>query len=351
MKRNPVFAQDAAVLSREWGIHFAADVGDWIDSQAAMQMAMDAQPVFTTAVNGGIPNIFTTFVSPQVVRVLQTPNMGAKIYGEKKEGDWTKDEAIFPVIENEGFVNSYGDFSTSGRSDVNANFVNRQSYFFQTHIEYGDREVDRAGAANLNWISEKQISAAKTLDKFLDYTYHFGVAGLQCYGVLNDPALSAALTPSTKQAGNGNRWIFNGAINAQPTEVFNDLLNLFTQLQLQAPSYITDDTPMALVLPNTVISALYTVNIYGLTAEEQLKKRFPKLEIIQDFRYATAAGNVVQLIAKELDGNQTGYCAFAEKLRDHRLVLAESSMRQKKTSGTWGAVLRYPMGIAQMLGV
>jgi hypothetical protein len=67
--------------------------------------------------------------------------------------------------------------------------------------------------------------------------------------------------------------------------------------------------------------------------------------------YATAAGNLVQLIAPELQGQKTGWPAFTEKLRTHRLVVDLSSFRMKISAGTWGTVLRQGFAVASMLGV
>lgn len=351
MNRNAQFALDAARHEREWGIvtPFATDyLPD--EFRSDFSLAMDAQPTLVSQPNAAVPAWATMYVDPEVIRVLQTPNKGAMILGEQKKGSWIDQTAFFPVVENTGVVSSYGDFNASGRSDANSNFIQRQSYLFQTVIEYGELEEERAGAAKLAWVSELNIAAAKTLDKFMDYVYHFGVSGLENYGLTNDPAFSAALTPATKAAG-GVKWVLNGAINATSNEVYNDFLSLYNELATQAPGYIDQDTPFVFIYPNTVAAALAATNTFGLTTRALIKESFPNVEMVVDPRYALTAGNTVQLIAKQIDGKSTGYCAFNEKQRDHRLVPAESSFRQKKTAGGWGAVNRYPMAYGQMLGV
>ncbi len=352
MSSNPQFAQDAARLEADWGIVLPY-AKDYLPDEFRRDfaLALDAQPTLVTNPNGGIPSFFTQFVDPDLIRVMQVPNKGATIIGEEKKGTWVDQTAWFPMIENTGEVSSYGDFNENGRSDVNEQFESRQSYLFQTVIEYGDLEVDRAGAARLNLVAEKQMSAAKTLDKFLDYTYHFGVAGLSNYGLLNDPALSAALTPTTKTGG-GTRWVSTGGqINAAANEVYADFQILFNQLTSTTFGGIDADTPMVLVTPNNVNAALTATNQFGITVRAYIKESFPNIDYVTDPRYATASGNVVQLIAKSFEGNQTGYCAFNEKMRDHQVLRAISSYRQKRTSGSWGAIIRYPLAIAQMIGV
>jgi hypothetical protein len=351
MSLNPQFAADAAWLEKEWGIvHPYAQ--DWMPREFRhnFSLAMDAQPTLVTNPNAGIPFYFTQWIDPDVVRVLQTPNKGAEIYGEEKKGDWTTQTALFPMVENTGEVSSYGDYNENGRSDVNAQWEARQSYLFQTIIEYGDLETDRAGEARLNLVAEKQRSAALTLDKFMDFTYHFGVTGLSCYGILNEPSLPSALTPTTK-AATGVKWVNNGQVVAQASEIFADFQMLFNQLTSVTYGYVDMNSRFKLVFPNNVAAAFSAVNSFGITVRDFIAKTFPNVEYVTDPRYATQAGNVVQLIAETFNGNKTGYCAFNEKMRDHMVVRATSSFKQKRTSGTFGFILKHPLGVAQMLGV
>jgi hypothetical protein len=351
MNRTPDFARDAARLENEWGIimPFAMDYM-LPEYQRNFQMALDAQPTLVTTPNSGVPAFFTQLVDPEAVRVLQVPNKGALILGEQKKGTWIDQTIFIPVIENTGEVSGYGDYNTNGKSDVNEEWEQRQSYLFQTVIEYGDLEVERAGAAKLNLVSEKQISAGKTLDKFMDLTYHVGINGLQNYGLLNDPSLPAALTPTTKAAG-GVKWVNAGVVVATAAEIYADFQMLFNQLTLVSGSLIDQDSKFKLVYPNTVAGALTAVNSFGITIKAFIKESFPNVEYQVDPRYATAAGNLVQLIAGDFDGKKTGYCGFNEKSRDHQILRALSSYAQKRTAGTWGAIIRYPLAFAQLIGV
>jgi hypothetical protein len=38
-------------------------------------------------------------------------------------------------------------------------------------------------------------------------------------------------------------------------------------------------------------------------------------------------------------------------MRTHPIVKDLSSYKQKVTAGTWGAIIRFPLGIASMVGV
>ena len=63
------------------------------------------------------------------------------------------------------------------------------------------------------------------------------------------------------------------------------------------------------------------------------------------------AGNLVQLIVSEIEGQRTAFCAYNEKMRAHPIIRAVSSFKQKQTGGSWGSVIRLAAGISSMLGV
>jgi len=171
----------------------------------------------------------------------------ATIFGEIKKGDWTTQTAFFPTVEHTGEVSSYGDYSENGSAGANTNFPQRQSYLFQTIVEYGELELDRAGLAKIGWVSEQNGAAALALNKYSNLTYFFGVQGLQNYGLLNDPNLTASLTPAPKAAG-GNAWIVNAAIVATANEIYSDILALFLQLTSQTVGLVDKKMPMKLCM-------------------------------------------------------------------------------------------------------
>lgn len=339
------------VLEQEWGIHLAQDA-EFLprEFRRNYDMALDAQPTLLTSANSAVPGWLTAYIDPEVIRILQTPNKGAEILGEEKTGDWTTETATFMVVENTGEVAPYGDWNNNGHSDANVDWVNRQSYLFQTVVQYGDLQVDRAGLARLNWVGELQTSSALTLEKFRDYTYHFGVAGLALYGMLNDPNLPAALTPATKAAG-GTRWVNNGVVVATANEIYSDLQALVLDVVGRTSGIVQKTDAMTLVLPPQSDVALMQTNQFGISVMDLLQKNFPNLKIVTDPRHATASGNVVQLWVDRWNGTKTATAAFNEKLRDHQIVRMLSSYAQKKTAGTWGVVVKAPIAVSQMLGV
>lgn len=323
------------------------------------RLAMDAEPTLFTDPNSAVPAMLTTLIDPQVYKILFAANKAAKILGEVRKGTWTDQTAMFPTAENTGEVSSYGDYSENGNAGVNAIWPQRQSYLFQVMLEYGELEVARADLGRINWITELQESCALVLNKFSNLTYFYGVAGLQNYGLFNDPNLPAAITPAPKAYG-GTAWIVNGQIKATANEVYNDVLALFSQLVAQSDGIIEGEDKMVLAMSPGSAVALKATNSFNVQAGELIKENFPGIRIETAVQYGVLsasnsqgqqAGNLVQLIAETTEGQDTGYCAFNEKMRSHKLIPATSSYKQKQTAGTWGAVIRQPFGFAQMVGV
>ncbi len=322
-------------------------------------IAMDAQPTLVSTSNAGIPAFLTTLIDPKVFKILLAPNKLADIFGEERKGSWLDQTQLFPTVERTGEVSSYGDYAESGHTGLNTMWPQRQAYLFQTLLEYGELELERAGLARINWVSELQEAGATVLMKFLNYTYAFGVAGLQNYGLLNDPSLPAAITPSTKAAG-GQKWVVNGVINATANEIYNDIQALFIALVNQSNDLINEETKVVLALSPASGLALTAANSFNVNVRALLKENFPNIRIETCVQYGQtsasnpqgiAAGNLVQMIAEEVEGQDTGYCAFNEKMRAHAVIKQLSSFKQKITSGTWGSIVRQPFAISQMIGV
>lgn len=310
-------------------------------SRSNFAYAMDAQPALVTTSNAGIPAYLANYLDPKLIEVLVTPMNAAKIVGEGKKGDWVTKTATFPVIESTGQTSAYGDYSESGRSGANANFPQRQQFVFQTITEWGEQELEDAALAKIDWAARMNIASALTLQKYQNKTYFFGVAGLQNYGLLNDPNLLATISPSGAAA-----WSTKDGAG-----VYADILALFTQLQVQLRGNVTTKDRMVLAMSPEISTNLNKTNQYNVNVEDQLKKNFPNMRMEVAPEYNTAGGQLVQMIVESIDGQDTATCAFGEKMRAHAIIRAMSSFKQKKSAGTWGTVIYRPIAIAGMLGV
>jgi hypothetical protein len=324
-------------------------------------MAMDALPALNLDPNAGIPTMFTTWVDPDIYEVMFSPLRATEIIGpERRTGDWTEQTAMFPIEEVVGETTAYGDYNNSGENSGNVGFPQRQSFLFQTIIEYGDLEVARYARARVNWITAKQRSRVRQLNTYHNFSYFYGIAGIQCYGLLNDPNLPASISPALKAYG-GTTWLVGNQIKATANEIFNDIVATFLQAVTQNGGLVDRESEMILGLDPQHEGALVQTNSFGVNVSDLLKKNFPKMKVVSAVQYGPVSTqqpqgqpsglSLMQLIFPEVEGQRTAFPAFNEKLRAHRVIFEMSAARQKMTSGTFGSVIRYSAGIASMAGI
>ena len=325
------------------------------------RIAMDALPgPLVTDPNSALPTILTTTIDPEIIRVVFSPLDFGMILGERQAGTWVEDTRLFPIVESTGEVSSYGDFNNNGRAGVNFNYPAFQSHLFQTIVKYGEFEIERVGLAKISLISELGMASAQLLNTYQNLTYAFGVQLLQNYGIINNPYLSAFLTPATKAAG-GTAWFNGNTPNATANEVYNDVIALVNKLVAQSNGALNTKSKMKLTMsPQSEIAMTFT-NSFGVSVADLMKKGYPNIEVMTAPQYGTqsatnpqgysTAGNVMQLIADKIQGQTVAYAAYNEKLRAHKIVPELSAWQQKQTSGTWGTILRSPVAVSGMIGI
>ena len=343
----PMTKNDIQHAARVYGIHASVSNPEVMPSELAMDadMAMDAQPALVTVSNSGIPAFLTNYVDPNLIEVLVSPMKAAQILGENKKGDWTTLTALFPVVESAGEVSSYGDYSNNGEVTANVNWPQRQSYHYQAITQWGERQLAQMGAGRIDWANRLSISSARIMNKFQNKTYFYGVAGLQNYGILNDPNLNAPISPLAKAAG-GFTWA-----NATALEIYADFLALYAQGVAQSGGILEMDAPIKWCMSPAMAVNLGKLTPFNVSVKAMLKENFPNSTVETAVEYATASGQLVQMIVDAIDGQATGYCAFTEKMRAHPVILDMSSFKQKKSGGTWGAIILQPLAISGLLGV
>lgn len=335
-------AFDQALLARRIGFHVMSGLNQEATGLKLIDpdLAFDAQPGLATAANAGVPALFTTFVDPKIIEILLEPLNAADFYGEDKKGSWVSDTAMFIVAERAGYASAYGDFSQSGRVSANINYPQRQSFHYQTFTEYGEREIAREAEGRVDWVNQLNASSLRVLMEVQNQSYLFGIAGLQNYGGVNDPSLSAPIAPTTP-------WNV-----ADPAVIYADVKRLVTLLVTQSNGILNAKSEMRMGLSAEQALTLTGTNTFNVNVEDQIKKNFPNLTIyvIPQFTNPTGGGELVQLYAPMVKGQKTVSCSFTEKMRAHAVVTKSSSWEQKKSQGTWGTIYYRPVFMAQMLG-
>lgn len=348
------FAQDRVMLEKA-GLYFGGAQAYLPENfRFNSEMAMDAIPGLSTDPNSSIPAMLSTYIDPELIEVIFTPTKIAEIWGEERKGDWVTDTAAFPVVEQTGEVSSYGDYANNGRAGVNMNWPQFQQYRYQLIIQYGDLESERAGLAKINYVAELNRAAADVMSRFENTMYAFGIAGLQNYGALNNPYFAASLTPATKTAG-GTAWD-----KATANEIADDVTALVVQLISQLGGNIDKSAKMTLALGPSREALFAKTNSFNVNVTDILKKNFPGLRVVTAVQFESQsatnpqgnlAGNLMQLKADQISGQRSGFSAFAEKLRAHRIIPGLSSFMQKRSAGGWGTIVRMPMAVASMVNI
>jgi hypothetical protein len=324
-------------------LHAPADEVEVSYDEATGLFACDAQPELATFNNAGIPAWMTNYYDPAVIQALVAPMRATEIVGsEQKKGDWTTTWATFISLELTGQTSSYGDFNNNGMAGANVNFPQRQSYLYQTFTNWGERQLAMMGNARVDWANQCNAASILVLNKYQNATYFLGVSGLQNYGLLNDPSLPAPIVSAY-------------AWNADATtavQVYEQIRRMYVQAQLQTNNsgVIRMDSPCTLAMSPVLEVALQKTNDYNVNVKAMIQANFPNISIKTAPEYSTSAGELVQLIFNSVEGRQTAYTAFTEKMRAHAVVVGSSSWSQKKSQGTFGTIINLPYAIVSMLG-
>lgn len=322
-------------LALNAGIHFNTGYQPAALTES-VRRALANDSALITAPNSGVLSVLTTYVDPRVIDVVVAPMRMAETFGETKKGTWVDDFLTFPIAESTGEVSSYGDFNNNGMTGTNLNWETRQPYHYQAIMEIGDRELERAGAGRVDLVSRKQISNALALNKFQNKSYLYGIDGLMNYGLLNDPTLLADL-PLTD-------WTLKDGLG-----IYDDILNLYTQLIEQTSGLVDAGTRVKLLLSPSDEARLHSTNMYNMNTYDHLLKNFKNWTIHSIPEYETAAGGKIQLVVDEYEGVPTVDLSFTEKMRAHRVEYLTSAWRQKRSQGTNGAIIYRPLFISNGL--
>lgn len=326
---------------KEYGI----DVAQYsvVGNQEDGVMAMDA--ALLTTPNAGVPVELLTFFDNRAIDILMAKRAATKIFNEVKAGTRADLVRKFRVMEKTGYTQPYSDYANNGKADVNYNFPARENYLFETTIAYGDQEVAETSRAKINLVSDKQAAAATAIAVDMNKFYMRGVAGLQNYGILNQPNLPAAIVAANGAGGTATWSTKTG------TEIYNDIVALMSDIASRTEGNVDQETKYKLIVGPSSNAELNKLNSFGTeTVFTLIKRNFPNLEVVVAPEYDDTTKKI-QLIALDVDGTPTGEMAFSEKLIAGRLIPDLSSYRQKFMAGTFGCVVYRPVLVSTMTGI
>lgn len=346
MFENQLGLQEQLDVMKQYGIIFdtGSPIRGILANDSIDQLANDAAMV--TAANSGVPVEFTSYIDPMVIPILTATRGAREIFGEAKKGDWTTSYARFQTSEITGEVEAYTDYGQGGASDVNPTFPVRTQYIYQTNIRYGDREVDVASRARLQLAADKQRAAATVIDIASNKFALYGVAGLEIYGLLNDPNLPAAVAP-LPNANSKTLWS-----EKSTKEIYEDVLYLFGKMADRGAGHIDANTELVLATSPATQVQLGKATDFNISARQMLETYFPRIRFVALPELATATnGTSILLVAPTIEGLPTAQIGFSEKFRAMRLIPESSSFHQKFVGSSYGTIIYRPFAIGKMTGV
>lgn len=346
MFENQLGLQEQLDVMKQYGIIFdtGSPIRGILANDSIDQLANDAAMV--TAANSGVPVEFTSYIDPMVIPILTATRGAREIFGEAKKGDWTTSYARFQTSEITGEVEAYTDYGQGGASDVNPTFPVRTQYIYQTNIRYGDREVDVASRARLQLAADKQRAAATVIDIASNKFALYGVAGLEIYGLLNDPNLPTAVTP-LPNAYSKTLWA-----EKSTKEIYEDVLYLFGKMADRGAGHIDANTELVLATSPATQVQLGKATDFNISARQMLETYFPRIRFVALPELATAtSGTSILLVAPTIEGLPTAQIGFSEKFRAMRLIPESSSFHQKFVGSSYGTIIYRPFAIGTMTGV
>lgn len=315
----------------------------WIDPNSIDTLAQDAALV--TIPNAAVPAELLAYYDPRIIDIVTRPRKAREIANEVQKGDWTTPYAKFRVNELTGSTQPYSDFAQSRTSGVNYNWLTREQYVFQTMIEYGDFEEAVSASAKIQYAADKQRAAAHVIDVDTNLFYLFGVQGRDIYGLLNEPNLKPAISPLP--GASGVLWSDKTTL-----EIYNDILALFESLVEQADGWIDEGSALTLAVSPAAAVQLGKATDFNVSVMDMLKKYFSNLKIVTLPELSDdASGESIRISADDFAGNPSQELAYSDKIRAGRIVPDMSSLRQKWTSTTYGAIIYYPQAVATMRGI
>lgn len=346
MFENQLGLQEQLDVMKQYGIIFdtGSPIRGILANDSIDQLANDAAMV--TAANSGVPVEFTSYIDPMVIPILTATRGAREIFGEAKKGDWTTSYARFQTSEITGEVEAYTDYGQGGASDVNPTFPVRTQYIYQTNIRYGDREVDVASRARLQLAADKQRAAATVIDIASNKFALYGVAGLEIYGLLNDPNLPSDVAP-LPNADEKTLWS-----EKSTKEIYEDVLYLFGKMADRGAGHIDANTELVLATSPATQVQLGKATDFNISARQMLETYFPRIRFVALPELSTAtSGTSILLVAPTIEGLPTAQIGFSEKFRAMRLIPESSSFHQKFVGSSYGTIIYRPFAIGRMTGV
>lgn len=303
-------------------------------------MAMDSN-IPNNASSSGAPAIYTTAFMNEINRQLfQIRNFDA-VATPVTLGSFGTSQVQMPMLNLEGDVEDYDDYSEGGQSAATLKTAWRDTKEFSKTLMYGYKEQAVMGMAGVDIATEKRSAQAERISIEINKIGFYGVANQNTFGLLTDPNLLPA-----EDAGKTLKDMTFDEAQALVGVMFN-------RLRKQSGGILNRDAKMFLMVDLENAEYFATkINLIGITLEDQLKKIYKNLEILPTPEYRSTKGQATwQLIADEVNGVKTVRSLEVTRYNSLGLVQKVSSWAEKVCASFAGAVVYKPMGITSIINI
>jgi hypothetical protein len=313
-----------------------------------LEMAMDDDTYAYNIPSSGVPNVLTTVWTTKFFKQIYQSTPFREMTTPDQQGMFGTTDVRYPLTAGSGVSKLYSDHSGLGDSSMNLNYIQRQTVTLERTLTYGDMQTAVMGMAKVDYVgtTREYMATLITLDQ--NNIGFRGYNGLRVFGLLNDPTLNAVLP-----AGAG-QWMVSGTY----ATVISDIITTVQSVQTLGAGQVDTDQEFIIGLPPCVFGALLYQNSFGMNVRQYIESVYPKCRFIQVQNYTgtgtplgSVAPNFMQVIFKEIAGQETALGVFTTLYNSHGVVRMLSSYNEKISYVVSGTVLTMPVGIATMSGI
>jgi hypothetical protein len=335
---------------KKFGISFDELQFEIMKNMYKVTTGQDAAPEMITTSSVLTPIQFLQWINPKVVTMLTTKRDIDELVGYTKAGDWSDEEIVQAIVELLGSARPYGDKANPTEASYNVNYEKRTIVRFETSLEVGVLEAERAAKGRINSHDTKKQAVTRILEIVRNEIGFYGYidGDNKTYGLLNDPNLNAYVAVA-QGAASSTLWQ-----DKTMKEICADFVTAFSRLRNQTGNnFDPQNDKFSIDISAAVVDYLSTQNEFGITVREWLNKNYPKAEIKSSawLNEANGGANVFYVVPDELDGDKVVDQFGQDKMRFIGLWNKGKSVEEFYSNATAGCMVRIPAGVVRYSGI
>lgn len=230
-----------------------------------------------------LSHMLQTWLPGTLRTITQVRNID-EIIGITTVGSWEDELISLRVAEPAAKAELYGDTTNIPLADYGQSVESRTVVRFEQGFQVGKLEEARQGRIGYQAANEKRKAATESLDIARNQVgfYGFNSTDTNLYGLLNEPSLSAYMSPTAA-------WL-----TSTFDQLTADFIRMVTKLETQMGGNLQDTASLVFVLPTgyRAIMAKYSQTGSGLTFRAWLEENYPNLRIVTTPEFKAANGGL-----------------------------------------------------------